>query len=133
MSVTLIGLLKPVPLLVGAATIAMFGAHGQPVPGPEDRGDLRIRRAVPRLIAAFFVLNTVVVVGMLLSRDPDHDHGRRRHRPDDFPAAALVAILMRTVRQARVRGVPRVRRDDCPARLSRARWKIERRRRPIRT
>ena len=67
MSVTLIGLLKPVPLLVGATTIAMFAMHGSLYLVQKTEGDLqaRIRRAVPRLIAAFFVLNTVVVVGML--------------------------------------------------------------------
>ena len=70
MSVTLIGLLKPVPLLVGATTVAMFAMHGSLYLVQKTEGDLqaRIRRAVPRLIAAFFVLNTIVVVAMVLSR-----------------------------------------------------------------
>ena len=105
MSVTLIGLLKPVPLLVGAATVAMFAMHGSLYLVQKTEGDLqaRIRRAVPRLIAAFFVLNTVVVVGMLLSRDQITTNYVDDIWPVIFPAAALVAILMayRFVRQGR--------------------------------
>ena len=105
MSVSLIGLLKRFPLLVGAATVAMFAMHGSLYLVQKTEGDLqaRIRRAVPRLIAAFFVLNTVVVVGMLLSRGPDHDRYVDDIWPVIFPAAALVAILMayRFVRQGR--------------------------------
>ena len=105
MSVSLIGLLKPVPLLVGAATIAMFAMHGSLYLVQKTEGDLqaRIRRAVPRLIAAFFVLNTIVVVGMLLSRDQITTNYVDNIWPVIFPAAALVAILMayRFVRQGR--------------------------------
>ena len=105
MSVTLIGLLKPVPLLVGATTIAMFAMHGSLYLVQKTEGDLqaRIRRAVPRLIAAFFVLNTVVVVGMLLSRDQITTNYVNEIWPVIFPAAALVAILMayRFVRHGR--------------------------------
>ncbi len=105
MSVTLIGLLKPVPLLVGATTIAMFAMHGSLYLVQKTDGDLqaRVRRAVPRLIGAFFVLNTVVVVAMLLSRDQITTNYVDDIWPVIFPAAALVAILMayRLVRQGR--------------------------------
>ncbi len=58
---------------------------------------------MPRLIAAFFVLNTVVVIGMLLSRDQITTNYVDDIWPVIFPAAALVAILMayRFVRQGR--------------------------------
>jgi cytochrome d ubiquinol oxidase subunit II len=105
MSVTLIGLLTPVPLLVGATTVAMFAMHGSLFLVQKTEGELqaRIRRAVPRLIAAFFVLNTVVVVAMVLSRDQITTAYVDDIWPVIFPAAALVAILMayRFVRHGR--------------------------------
>ncbi len=121
MSVSLIGLLKPVPLLVGATTVAMFAMHGSLYLVQKTEGDLqaRIRRAVPRLIAAFFVLNTVVVIGMLLSRDQITTNYVDDIWPVIFPAAALVAILMayRFVRQGReFAAFLGVGRDDRPAR-----------------
>ena len=63
----------------------------------------RIRRAVPRLIAAFFVLNTVVVVAMVLFRQQITTSYVDDIWPVIFPAAALVAILLayRFVRQGR--------------------------------
>ena len=105
MSVTLIGLLKPVPLLVGATTVAMFAMHGSLYLVQKTEGDLqaRIRRAVPRLIAVFFVLNTVVVVGMLLSRDQITTNYVDRHLARHLPGGSPGAILMayRFVRQGR--------------------------------
>jgi cytochrome bd ubiquinol oxidase subunit II len=105
MSVSLIGLLQPVPLLVGATTIAMFAMHGSLYLVQKTEGDLqaRIRRAVPRLIAAFFVLNTVVVVAMVLFRQQITAIYVDDIWPVIFPAAALVAILMayRLMRQGR--------------------------------
>jgi cytochrome d ubiquinol oxidase subunit II len=105
MTVSLIELLKPVPLLVGATTIAMFAMHGSLYLVQKTEGDLqaRIRRAVPRLIAAFFVLNTVVVVAMVLFRQQITSRYVDDIWPVIFPAAALVAILMayRFVRQGR--------------------------------
>jgi cytochrome d ubiquinol oxidase subunit II len=105
MSVSLIGLLKPVPLLVGVTTVAMFAMHGSLYLVQKTEGELqaRIRRAVPRLIAAFFVLNTVVVVAMVMFRQQITARYVDDIWPVIFPAAALVAILMayRFVRQGR--------------------------------
>ena len=105
MSVSLIGLLTPVPLLVGATTVAMFAMHGSLYLVQKTEGDLqaRIRRAVPRLIAAFFILNTIVVVAMVLFRQQITERYVDDIWPVIFPAAALVAILMayRFVRQGR--------------------------------
>jgi cytochrome d ubiquinol oxidase subunit II len=105
MSVTLIGLLTPVPLLVGATTVAMFAMHGSLFLVQKTEGELqaRIRRAVPRLIVAFFALNTVVVVAMVLYRQQITTIYVDDYWPVIFPASALVAILLayRFVRQGR--------------------------------
>jgi cytochrome d ubiquinol oxidase subunit II len=105
MSVSLIGLLQPVPLLVGATTVAMFAMHGSLYLVQKTEGDLnaRIRRAVPRLIAAFFVLNTVVVIAMVLFRQQITTRYVDDIWPVIFPAAALASILLayRFVRQGR--------------------------------
>ena len=83
----------------------MFAMHGSLYLVQKTEGDLhaRIRAAVPRLIAAFFVLNTVVVIGMLLSRDQITTNYVDDIWPVIFPAAALVSILLayRFVRQGR--------------------------------
>ena len=83
----------------------MFAMHGSLYLVQKTEGDLqaRIRRAVPRLIAAFFVLNTIVVVAMVLFRQQITSRYVDDIWPVIFPAAALVAILMayRFVRQGR--------------------------------
>ncbi len=105
MTVSLIGLLTPVPLLVGATTVAMFAMHGSLFLVQKTEGELqaRIRRVVPRLIVAFFALNTVVVVAMVLFRQQITTIYVDDYWPVIFPAAALVAILLayRFVRQGR--------------------------------
>ena len=96
MSVSLIGLLTPFPLLVGATTIAMFAMHGEPVPRrrrPTATSRLGSGAAVPRLIAAFFVLNTIVVVAMVLFREQITARYVDDIWPVIFPAAALLALI----------------------------------------
>jgi len=103
MSVTLIDLLKPFPLLVGVTTVAMLAMHGSLYLVQKTEGELqaRIRAAVPRLIVAFFVLNTVVVVAMVVSQQQITSRYVHDIWPVVFPAAALVSILLayRFVRQ----------------------------------
>ena len=66
-STGLIGLLTPFALLVGVTTAAMFAVQGGIYLLIKTDGELRerIQRTVPRLMVAFFVLNTLVVVGMV--------------------------------------------------------------------
>jgi cytochrome d ubiquinol oxidase subunit II len=105
MSVTLVELLKPFPLLVGVTTVAMFAMHGSLYLVQKTEGELqaRIRQTVPRLIAAFFVLNTLVVVAMVVSQQQITSRYVNEIWPVIFPAAALVSILLayRFVRQGR--------------------------------
>ena len=59
---------------------------------------------MPRLIAAFFVLNTVVVVGMLLFRDQITTNYVDRHLAGHLPrrrAAGAILMAYRFVRQGR--------------------------------
>lgn len=102
-SITLVEMLKPFPLLVGAATVAMFAMHGSLFLVQKTEGELnaRITRAVPRLIAAFFVLNTLVVIAMVVSQQQITARYLDDIWPVIFPAAALVSILLayRFVRQ----------------------------------
>ena len=93
-STSLISLLTPFALLVGVTTAAMFAVQGGIYLLIKTDGDLRERvgRAVPRVMIAFFVLNTLVVVAMVLF----HQNITARYLdeiwPVIFPAAALVAL-----------------------------------------
>ena len=72
--VSLIDLLTPFALLVGVTTVAMFAAHGAIYLVMKTEGELqaRLERAVPRLLAIFFVLNTLVVIAMVPVQAADH-------------------------------------------------------------
>jgi cytochrome d ubiquinol oxidase subunit II len=93
-SASLIDLLTPFALLVGVTTVAMFATHGAIYLTMKTEGELhaRIERILPRLIGAFFVLNTLVVVAMVMF----HQHITERYTSDIwpviFPAGALVAL-----------------------------------------
>ena len=93
-STGLIGLLTPFTLLVGVATVAMFAVQGGIYLLIKTEGELhdRIERAVPRLMVAFFLLNTLVVVALALFHPniigrvfrrhlAGHPAGRRARRP----------------------------------------------------
>jgi cytochrome d ubiquinol oxidase subunit II len=93
-STGLIGLLTPFALLVGLATVAMFAMQGGIYLLIKTEGEVqaRLRRAVPRVMIAFFVLNTLVVIAMVLF---EQDITRRYLDdiwPVIFPAGALVAL-----------------------------------------
>jgi len=93
-STGLIGLLTPFALLVGVATVAMFAVQGGIYLLIKTDGELhaRLEQAVPRLMIAFFVLNTLVVIAMVLF----HQNITERYLDDIwpviFPAGALVAL-----------------------------------------
>src|SRR5262245_3691493 len=90
----LIGLLTPFALLVGVTTVFMFAVQGGIYLLIKTEGDLqaRIQRAVPRLMLAFFVLNTIVVVAIVAF----HQNVSQRYLddiwPDVVPGAALLAL-----------------------------------------
>src|SRR6187397_554654 len=94
MTTSLIALLTPFALLVGITTVAMFAVQGGIYLLIKTDGELhdRIQRAVPRLMVAFFVLNTLVVIAIVVF----HQHIADRYIDDlwpvIFPAAALVAL-----------------------------------------
>ncbi len=95
MSVTLVDLLRPFALLVGVATVAMLAMHGSIYLSIKTEGELqaRIQRATPVLMLAFFVLNTLVVIAMVLFRQDITERYTRDLWPVVFPAAALVALV----------------------------------------
>jgi cytochrome d ubiquinol oxidase subunit II len=90
----LIGLLTPFALLVGVSTVAMFAVQGGIYLLIKTDGELqaRIRRTVPRLMIAFFLLNTLVVIAMVLFHQNITDRYIDDIWPVIFPAAALVAL-----------------------------------------
>jgi cytochrome bd ubiquinol oxidase subunit II len=96
MTIHLVDLLTPFALLVGATTVAMLAMHGGLYLVMKTEGELqaRIRRAVTRLIVAFFVLNTLVVVTMVLQHQVITDRYLQDVWPVIFPAAALGALVL---------------------------------------
>jgi cytochrome d ubiquinol oxidase subunit II len=92
--IDLVGMLSPFTILVGVTTVAMFAMHGAIYLVLKTEGELlvRIRRAIPWLMTAFLVLNTLVIVGTLTL---DHDITLRYVReiwPIVLPAGALGAF-----------------------------------------
>ena len=95
MHVSLIDLLTPFALLVGVTTVAMFAAHGAIYLVMKTEGELQVRleRALPRLLGIFFVLNTLVVIAMVLYRQQITERYTNDIWPVIFPAAALLALV----------------------------------------
>jgi cytochrome d ubiquinol oxidase subunit II len=93
--VSLIELLTPFALLVGVTTVAMLAMHGSIYLTIKTTGDLqaRIARATPRLMVAFFVLNTLVVVAMVAFHQQITERYTSEIWPVVFPAAALLALI----------------------------------------
>jgi cytochrome d ubiquinol oxidase subunit II len=94
MHVSLIDLLTPFALLVGVTTVFMFAMHGSIYLTIKTDGELqaRIRRAAPRLMAIFFVLNTLVVVAMLMFHQQITANYTELIWPVVFPGLALLAL-----------------------------------------
>lgn len=94
--VTLIQLLTPFAVLVGLTTIAMFALHGGIYLTMKTDGEMqsRIRHLIPRIMLVFFILNTLVVVAMMLFRQPITAVYLTQIWPVIFPAGALVALIV---------------------------------------
>ena len=88
---TLFELLTPFALLVGVTTVTMFAMHGSIFLTMKTEGELqaRIRKAIPKLMGAFFVLNTLVVIGTVAFRQEITQRYLTEIWPVIFPAAAL--------------------------------------------
>jgi cytochrome d ubiquinol oxidase subunit II len=95
MSASLIGLLSPFALLVGATTAAMFSMQGGIYLLLKTDGELhdRIARIVPRIMAVFFVLNSLVIVAMVMFEQEITVRYTTDIWPVIFPAAALLALV----------------------------------------
>ena len=93
-STDLIGDLTPFALLVGVATVAMFAVQGGIYLLIKTDGELhdRIERVVPRLMIAFFLLNTLVVVALVLFHPNISDRYLDDIWPAILPTLALVAF-----------------------------------------
>ncbi len=95
-NVSLLGLVTPFALLVAVTTIFMFATHAAIYLTMKTEGELleRIKRSVPRLMIAFFVLNTLVVAATFFF----HDQVNQRYLNNlwlvVFPAAALAAVIL---------------------------------------
>lgn len=96
MQVNLFQLLTPVALLVGVTTVAMFTMHGGIYLTMKTDGELqaRVRRSIPRLMLAFFILNTLVVIAMVLFHQQITAVYLTNLWPVIFPAGALVALIV---------------------------------------
>jgi cytochrome d ubiquinol oxidase subunit II len=93
---TLVELLNPFALLIGVTTIFMLATHGAIYLSMKTEGDLlaRVKRAIPRLMIVFFVLNTLVVAATLML----HEHIAAHYLENPIlvlvPSAALAALLI---------------------------------------
>ena len=94
-TIGLVQMLSPFALLVGVTTVAMFAAHGAIYLVMKTEGELqaRIERWLPRLLGAFFVLNTLVVIAMVLFRQEITARYVDDIWPVIFPLGALLALV----------------------------------------
>jgi cytochrome d ubiquinol oxidase subunit II len=93
-SIGLIGLLTPFALLVGVTTAVMFAVQGGFYLLMKTEGALhdRIERAMPRIMVAFFGLNTLVVIALVLFDPQITERFSTDIWPVIFPAAALASL-----------------------------------------
>jgi cytochrome d ubiquinol oxidase subunit II len=96
MDVDLIELLNPYSLGLAVTAVVMLCLHGGIFLTLKVEGDLlaRVTRLVPRLMAAFFVLITVMIAWTLLLDRPISDNYLDRLWIGVFPVAALAATLV---------------------------------------
>ncbi len=93
---SLISLLNPFALLVGVTTVFMLATHGAMYLSMKTEGDLlnRVKKALPWLMAVFFVLNTVLVAATILRNEVIAARYLQQPVLAIFPAAALAAVLV---------------------------------------
>ena len=90
-----LGLLSPFTLLVGITTVAMMAMHGAIYLTMKVEGALltRLRTLLPKLMVIFFLLNTLVVLGVLFSLPHAMANYFSSYTLAIFPAIALVALI----------------------------------------
>jgi cytochrome d ubiquinol oxidase subunit II len=94
-SIGILQILSPFALLVGITTIFMFAMHGAIYLTMKTDGELnqRVQRWLPQLMIAFFVLNTLVVLGTLLLQLQVTKRYLNQIWPIILPALALGALV----------------------------------------
>lgn len=94
-SISILQILSPFALLVGITTIFMFAMHGAIYLTMKTDGELnqRVHRWLPRLMIAFFVLNTLVVLSTLLLQLQVTKRYLNQIWPIILPALALGALI----------------------------------------
>ena len=92
---SLIDLLNPYALLVGATAVCMFALHGALFLNLKTEGELerRIRRAIPPLLGTFFALTTVTVISTAIWEEEESQRFFDEVWPGIFPAAALLGWI----------------------------------------
>lgn len=88
-------LLTPFAVFVGITTVVMFAMHGAMYLVMKTEGDIqaRIRHLTPRLMGAFYVMNTIVVIWTIIDRDTITARYLEHYWPAVFPALALGALI----------------------------------------
>jgi cytochrome d ubiquinol oxidase subunit II len=96
MDVDLVALLNPYALALGVTAVVMFCLHGGIFLTLKTEGELlqRVKHLVPRLMMAFFVLTTILIVWTLLLDKPITDRYFDRLWIGVFPLLALAAVLV---------------------------------------
>ncbi len=102
---SLLDLLSPYALLVGLTTVFMLAMHGGIYLTMKTEGDLqaRVRLWIPRLMAVFFILNTIVVFATIFTQEAIANRYREEIWPAILPTLALVALVLAAINLRRGR------------------------------
>jgi cytochrome bd ubiquinol oxidase subunit II len=94
--ISLLSLLNPFALLVGITTIFMLATHGAIYLSMKTEGEhlARVKRWIPRLMIAFFVLNTAIVGLTVFTHELIADRYLAQPLFVIFPALALASVLL---------------------------------------
>ena len=95
MSIVLFDLLQPYALALGVTAVVMLSLHGGIFLTLKTEGELlqRIKALIPKLMAVFFVLMTVLIAWTLLLDNPIAERYADRLWIGVFPFLALIAAL----------------------------------------
>jgi cytochrome d ubiquinol oxidase subunit II len=92
---SLLELLNPYSLLVGLTTVFMLATHGAIYLSMKTEGAYleRVKRAIPRLMAVFFILNTLVIGLTVLGSQLIAERYLQQPWLAIFPLIALAAVV----------------------------------------
>ncbi len=95
MNVNLLDLLNPYSITLGLVAVAMLCLHGAIFLTQKAEGALlqRVKNLIPKLLIAFFVLMTVLIVWTLLRSEQFTQNFKDRPWTVVFPVLAFVAIV----------------------------------------